>query len=183
MNQVSSGRLVEIINTLNGIQAVLKQHLDKIVTAADEIFGQKEHFATHLLSALVCLAVPGVQIVRTARRDVSTIVSGPNFSFLFPLQTPPIQANFSMKHQLPVISWGRNPVCLYLSCVLRKKTYKEYNGMLILGNTYVSISLPFCAAGDFFCGAFKLQKLYQCALFCRCILFFYGFLIIYNFFH
>ena len=61
---------------------------------------------------------------------------------------------------------GRNPVYLYLSCVLREKTkntmeryhqvpvYRRftYQSLFILGHSYVSIFLPFCAAGDFLWG-------------------------------
>ena len=73
---------------------------------------------------------------------------------------------------------------------------KEYNGTLppssCIQKIYVSVIVytgsflcvnisTFCAAGDFY-GAFQLQKLHQYALFRRCIfIFFYGFLIFYNF--
>ena len=81
------------------------------------------------------------------------------------------EVKFCWRHNKTI--WGRNPVYLYLSCILGEKTYKEYNGVLILGHSYVSTFLPFCTAGDLFYGAFKLQKLHQCALFCRCIVFFF----------
>ena len=89
-----------------------------------------------------------------------------------------------------------NPVYLYLSCVLREKTkntmerYQQvpvyrrftYQSLFILSHSYVSIFLPFCAAGDFLWGFSVAKTAPVCSILQVHIYFFYAFLIFYNFF-